>query len=192
MRRDMASLMSRRGFLLTTFGAFCAAGLAGCGQSSSKGSYDDGYSAGYAAGVADAEAEAKAGQGTEASSSSVPSSGIEYTINSASLEARQYSGAPVLVLEVTGKNVSDADKPVFFTGTQIAAYQDGKSLTDCSFVEGRDLPESRTIQAGASLDGWLGYELIDTTTPVELKAGNVAGTNYYGLSNPQTIDLGAL
>lgn len=192
MRNDMTLPARRMVFAAMIFCGLCIFGLAGCGQSSSKGSYDDGYSAGYAAGVADAEAEAKAGQGTEASSSSVPSSGIEYTINSTSLEARQYSGAPVLVLEVTGRNVSDADKPVFFTGTQIAAYQDGKSLTECGFVEGRDLPESRTIQAGASLDGWLGYELIDTTAPVELKAGNVAGTNYYGLSNPQTVDLGAL
>ncbi len=46
----------------------------------------------------------------------------------------------------------------------------------------------RTVQPGTSLDGWTSYELIDTTTPIEIKARQLSGTDYYGLTNPQTID----
>ena len=191
MTNVTASPMNRRAFLALGLGACCAVGLSACGQSSSKGTYDDGYSAGYAAGLADAEAKAK--QEEEEKKASIPTSGIEYTINSASLGTKQYTGEPVLILEVTAKNVSDTDKGITFTGYEIAAYQDGKGLTGWSFVEGRDLPDSRTVQTGVTLDGWMAYELLDTATPVEFKAANTGGgANYYGLTNPQTIDISTL
>ena len=191
MTNMTASPMDRRAFLTLGLGACCAVGLTACGQSSSKGTYDDGYSAGYAAGLADAEAKAK--QEEEEKKSSIPTSGVEYTINSASLGAKQYSGDAVLILDVTVKNVSDIDQRVFFNGTEISAYQGGKGLTFCNFVDGRDLPDSRTVQPGVTLDGWMAYELLDGTTPVECKAATTSGdANYYGLTNPQTIDISTL
>ena len=191
MTNTTASPIGRRAFLTLGLGACCAVGLTACGQSSSKGSYDDGYSAGYAAGVADAEAKAK--QEEEEKKSAAPTSGIEYTINSASLGARQFSGEPVLVLEVSAKNVSDSDQTIYFIGDVIAAYQNGKSLTECPVIEGRDLADSRAVQPGVTLDGWVAFELLDATTPVECKAGNqTSDPDYYALTNPQTIDLSTL
>ncbi|MDB1857186.1 hypothetical protein, partial [Collinsella aerofaciens] len=60
-----------------------------------------------------------------------------------------------------------------------------------------DLPEPRQIQPGAVLEGWLAYELIDETTPVECEAGGQTTSSgdenpFYGLTNPQTIDLSTL
>lgn len=64
------------------------------------------------------------------------------------------------------------------------------------FVEGLDLPESRQIQPGTELEGWFGFELIDETTPVECEAGSQTSSGdesaFYGLTNPQTIDLSSL
>ncbi len=184
MKQSGPSSIDRRTFLALGFGACCAFGLAGCGQSS-KGSFDDGYAAGYAAAVSDAEAKAK--QEEEEKAASTPESGVEYTITSASLGTVQYSGETVLILDVTATNVTAEDTHIYFIGYEISAYQDGKGLTPCTFVEGRDLPDSRTVQAGVSLEGWIAFELIDTTTPVELKAASP-----YGLTNPQTIDLSTL
>lgn len=98
----------------------------------------------------------------------------------------------MLILSVTAKNVSDKDCLASFTGSEITTYQDGKALNFWMFVDGLDLPDSRQIQPGVELEGWLGYELIDTTTPVECKVGGFGAEDYYKLSNPQTIDLSAL
>lgn len=192
MTNITASPMDRRAFLALGLGACCAVGLTACGQSSSKGTYDDGYSAGYAAGLADAEAKAK--QEEEEKKASIPTSGVEYAINSASLgTVGGYSTDPVIILELTGKNVGDTDNGIYFNGREITAYQGGKALMSCTYVEGRDSCYGTTVQAGISLDGWVAYRLIDTETPVECKAGNSGSdTNYYGLTNPQTIDLSTL
>ena len=86
---------------------------------------------------------------------------------------------------------------VMFSGNEILAFQDGKGLNPSMLVEGLDLPESRQIQPGTVLEGWLGYELIDETTPVECEAGGQIASSdnneaIYGLTNPQTIDLSTL
>ncbi len=179
MNKDAASPLNRRAFLTLGAGALCAFGLSGC---SSKGSYEDGYEAGYAAAIADMEQQ----------KSSIPTSGIEYTISSASFGSEEYSGDSVIVLETTGKNVGDKDRSVSFTGFELNAYQGGKALEPCHFVAGRERPDERTVQAGISQDGWFAYTLIDTITPVECKASGGEGTASYGLSNPQTIDLSTL
>ena len=102
-----------------------------------------------------------------------------------------------MILNVTAKNVSDDPQFVLFSGNEIAAFQDGKGLKSGMLAEGLDLPESRQIKPGAELEGWLGYELIDETTPVECEVGHQATsadheTAFYGLANPQTIDPSTL
>ena len=104
---------------------------------------------------------------------------------------------PLLILNVTAKNVSDDLQTVMFSGNEILTFQDGKGLKPDMFVEGLDLPESRQIQPGTELEGWFGFELIDETTPVECKAGCQTAASgdenaIYGLTNPQTIDLSTL
>lgn len=93
--------------------------------------------------------------------------------------------------------MSDDLQDVHFAGNEILAFQDGKGLNSGVLVEGLDLPESRQIQPGAVLEGWLAYELIDETTPVECEAdGQITSSGdenaFYGLTNPQTIDLSTL
>ena len=95
----------------------------------------------------------------------------------------------LLILNVTAKNVSNEDQLASFLGIEIATYQDGKGLDSSPLADGLDDPDSRTIQPGVELEGWLGYELIDTTTPVECKAD---ADGFYKFSNPQTIDLSTL
>lgn len=180
--------MDRRDFLTLGAGALCALGLGGC---SSKGSYDDGYTAGYAAGVADAEAKAQ--QEEEEKAASTPITGVEATITGASLGAETLTGNALIVLDISAKNVSAEDTTIVFGSGLINVYQDGKGLTPTLSVEGRNMPDFRSVQAGVSLDGWVAYELIDTTTPVECKANQLSdGTTYSGLTNPQTIDPSAL
>ncbi|WP_322153572.1 DUF5067 domain-containing protein [Paratractidigestivibacter sp.] len=187
--------IARREFLALGLGA-AAAGLAACSSGGSKGSYDDGYSAGYAAGLeaGKAEAESSAKAEAEAAESSIPASGIEYTINKASLAAEKYAlrGTGVaIVLEVMAKNVSDEVQSAFFTGNAMSAYQDGKALGQASDVEGYEYVSGTEIKPGVTLDGWIAYELLDETTPVEIEADTTSSVNgqpYYGLANPQTID----
>lgn len=187
-----ASPMDRRAFLTFSLGACCAVGLTACGQSSSKGSYDDGYSAGYAAGMADAEAKAK--QEEEEKAASAPYSGIECTITGASLANEEYSGKSLIVIDVTAKNVASVDKDITFGSGLMNVYQDGKGLTTTSLVEGRERPDfMRTVKPGVSMNGWVAYELIDSTTPVECAVNQLSdGTVMTGLTNPQTIDLSTL
>ena len=191
MTNITASPMNRRAFLTLGLGACCAVGLSACGQSSSKGTYDDGYSAGYAAGLADAEAKAK--QEEEEKAASTPVSGIECTITGASLGTEKHTGKSLIVFDVTAKNVSDGDQLVSFIGGLMKVYQDGKGLTMTPIVEGREDADMRTVQPGVSLDGWVAYELIDTTTPVECTVDqSSSGSVVTGLTNPQTIDLSTL
>ena len=191
MTNMTASPMDRRAFLALGLGACCAVGLTACGQSSSKGTYDDGYSAGYAAGLADAEAKAK--QEEEEKAASTPTSGVELTINGASLDTGGAGGKTLLILDLTAKNVDTKDHYISFGYGLLNAYQGGKGLNDTLYVEGRDFSDSRYVQPGVSLDGWIAFELIDTTTPVEISAQQSSnGTVTTGLTNPQTIDLSAL
>ena len=191
MTNVTASPMDRRAFLALGLGACCAVGLTACGQSSSKGTYDDGYSAGYAAGLADAEAKAK--QEEEEKAASTPVSGIECTITGASLGTEELTGKSLIVLDVTAKNVSDGDQPVLFSSGLMNVYQDGKGLNMTMMVEGREDADMRTVQAGVSLNGWVAYELIDTTTPVECSVNQYSdGSVVTGLTNPQTIDPSTL
>lgn len=184
MRFDDNKQVDRRSFL--ALGLVTGATLlSACSGQGSKGSYDDGYAAGYAAAQADAQkSEEDSGEDNNA-----PTSGLEYTITGAKLGKSQYADGTLLILNVTAKNVSDKDQLVSFNGIEIATYQDGKGLDYSIFADGLDRPDSRTIQPGVELEGWLGYELIDTTTPVECKAD---ADGFYKLSNPQTIDLSTL
>ncbi len=178
--------------------AFCLGtivmGLTACSSGDSKGTYEDGYSAGYAAGFEAGKAEVSSNS-QSSSSSDIPESGIEYTINKVSLGNAEYSsdgtGAAV-VLDVTAKNVSDEVKHAFFIEDVVCAYQNGIALTECISVEGYDYYGGAEIKPGATLDGWVAYELLDETTPIELEAGMVGTTEgkkpYYGLTNPQTVD----
>lgn len=184
MRFDDNKQLNRRAFLALGLTA-CAALLSACSGQSSKGSYDDGYAAGYAAAQADARKSEESG----GENYSAPTSGLEYTITGAKLGKSQYVDGTLLILNVTVKNVSDKDQYAHISGGEIAAYQDGKGLDSSTFADGLDIPDSRNIQPGVELEGWLGYELIDTTTPVECKAGS---DGFYKLSNPQTIDLSTL
>ena len=191
MKNATALPMDRRTFFTLGLGACCAVGLTACGQSSAKGSYDDGYSAGYAAGVADAEAKAK--QEEEEKAASTPVSGIECTITGASLGTEKLSGRSLIVLDVTAKNVSDEDQLVYFGSGLMNVYQDGKGLTMTTIVEGREDADSRSVQPGVSLDGWVAYELIDTVTPVECAVNQLSsGSVMTALTNPQTVDLSTL
>ena len=191
MGLSTTALIPRRAFLVLGL----AAGSACLTACSGKGSYDDGYAAGYAAARADAAGKEKDGSGE---SGDIPASGIEFTITGAQRGVESYSdGKPLLILNVTAKNVSDDLQFVLFSGNEIAAFQDGKGLKSGMLVEGLDLPESRQIKPGAELEGWLGYELIDETTPIECEVGHQATsaddeTAFYGLSNPQTIDPSTL
>lgn len=191
MKNAIALPMDRRTFFALGLGACCAVGLNACGQSSSKGSYDDGYSAGYAAGLADAEAKAK--QEEEEKAASAPVSGIECTITGASLATEKYSDRTLIVLDVTAKNVTDGDQLVYFGSGLMNVYQDGKGLNMTTLVEGREEADSRTVQPGVSLDGWIAFELIDTVTPVECTVNQLSsGSVMTDLTNPQTIDLSTL
>lgn len=185
------ALIPRRAFLALGL----AAGSACLTACSGKGSYDDGYAAGYAAAQADAAGKEKDGSG---GNGDIPASGIEYTITGAQRGVESYGdGKPLLILNLTAKNVSEDLQTVMFSGNEILAFQDGKGLNPSMLVEGLDLPESRQIQPGTVLEGWLGYELIDETTPVECEAGGQIASSdnneaIYGLTNPQTIDLSTL
>ncbi|MGN8839685.1 DUF5067 domain-containing protein [Collinsella sp. HCP3S3_A7] len=191
MGLSTTALIPRRAFLALglTAASVC---LTAC---SGKGSYDDGYAAGYAAAQADAAGKEKDGSGGDGD---IPVSGIEYTITGAQRGVESYSdGKPLLILNVTAKNVSEDLQTVMFSGNEILAFQDGKGLNPSMLVEGLDLPESRQIQPGTVLEGWLGYELIDETTPVECEAGGQIASSdnneaIYGLTNPQIIDLSTL
>ena len=191
MGLSTTALIPRRAFLALGL----AAGSACLTACSGKGSYDDGYAAGYAAAQADTAGKEKDGSGGDGD---IPASGIEYTITGAQRGVESYSdGKPLLILNVTAKNVSDDPQFVLLSGHEIAAVQDGKGLTSGMLAEGLDLPESRQIKPGAELEGWLGYELIDETTPVECEVGHQATsadheTAFYGLANPQTIDPSTL
>lgn len=191
MGLSTTALIPRRAFLALGL----AAGSACLTACSGKGSYDDGCAAGYAAAQADTAGKEKDGSGGDGD---IPASGIEYTITGAQRGVESYSdGKPLLILNVTAKNVSDDPQFVLFSGNEIAAFQDGKGLKSGMLAEGLDLPESRQIKPGAELEGWLGYELIDETTPVECEVGHQATsadheTAFYGLANPQTIDPSTL
>ncbi|MGN8740998.1 DUF5067 domain-containing protein [Collinsella sp. LCP19S3_C6] len=191
MGLSTTALIPRRAFLALGLTAASAC-LTAC---SGKGSYDDGYAAGYAAAQADAAGKEKDGSGGDGD---IPVSGIVYTITGAQRGVESYSdGKPLLILNVTAKNVSEDLQTVMFSGNEILAFQDGKGLNPSMLVEGLDLPESRQIQPGTVLEGWLGYELIDETTPVECEAGGQIASSdnneaIYGLTNPQIIDLSTL
>lgn len=191
MGLSTTALIPRRAFLALGL----AAGSACLTACSGKGSCDDGYAAGYAAAQADTAGKEKDGSGGDGD---IPASGIEYTITGAQRGVESYSdGKPLLILNVTAKNVSDDPQFVLFSGNEIAAFQDGKGLKSGMLAEGLDLPESRQIKPGAELEGWLGYELIDETAPVECEVGHQATsadheTAFYGLANPQTIDPSTL
>ena len=189
MGLSTTTLIPRRAFLALGL----AAGSACLTACSGKGSYDEGYAAGYAAAQADAAEKEKGGSGGDGD---IPASGIEYTITGAQRGVESFGdGKPLLILNVTAKNVSDDLQTVLFSGNEIVAFQDGKGLKSSMLVEGLDLPESRQIQPGTELEGWLGYELIDETTPVECEAGGQITSSddaIYGLTNPQTIDLSTL
>ena len=189
MGLSTTALIPRRAFLALGL----AAGSACLTACSGKGSYDDGYAAGYAAAQADTAGKEKDGSGGDGD---IPASGIEYTITGAQRGVESYSdGKPLLILNVTAKNVSDDPQFVLFSGNEIAAFQDGKGLKSGMLAEGLDLPESRQIKPGAELEGWLGYELIDETTPVEVGHQATSAdheTAFYGLTNPQTIDPSTL
>lgn len=191
MGLSTTALIPRRAFLALGL----AAGSACLTACSGKGSYDDGYAAGYAAAQADAAGKEKDGSG---GNGDIPASGIEYTITGAQRGVESYGdGKPLLILNLTAKNVSEDLQTVMFSGNEILAFQDGKRLNPSMLVEGLDLPESRQIQPGMVLEGWLGYELIDETTPVECEAGGQIASSdnneaIYGLTNPQTIDLSTL
>ena len=199
--------IDRRKFLALGLGAV-AMGLTACSSGNSKGSYEDGYSAGYSAGYtagieagkagstgANTSTSADTGESSKAETSNVPESGIEYTINGVSLGTVEYSlhGTGVaLVLDLTAKNVSDEVKNATFTGSVVNAYQDGKALDEAFQVEGYETSYGTEIKPGATLNGWVAYELLDETTPVELEARTIntssGKTPYYGLTNPQTVD----
>ena len=191
MGLSTTALIPRRAFLALGL----AAGSACLTACSGKGSYDDGYAAGYAAAQADAAGKEKDGSGVDGD---IPVSGIEYTITGAQRGVESFGdGKPLLILNLTAKNVSEDLQTVMFSGNEILAFQDGKGLNPSMLVEGLDLPESRQIQPGTVLEGWLGYELIDETTPVECEAGGQTSSSgdenaIYGLTNPQTIDLSTL
>lgn len=191
MGLSTTALIPRRAFLALGLTAASAC-LTAC---SGKGSYDDGYAAGYAAAQADAAGKEKDGSDGDGD---IPVSGIEYTITGAQRGVESYSdGKPLLILNVTAKNVSEDLQTVMFSGNEILAFQDGKGLNPSMLVEGLNLPESRQIQSGTVLEGWLGYELIDETTPVECEAGGQIASSdnneaIYGLTNPQIIDLSTL
>ena len=191
MGLSTTALIPRRAFLALGL----AAGSACLTACSGKGSYDDGYAAGYAAAQADAAGKEKDGSG---GNGDIPASGIECTITGAQRGVESYGdGKPLLILNLTAKNVSEDLQTVMFSGNEILAFQDGKGLNPSMLVEGLDLPESRQIQPGTVLEGWLGYELIDETTPVECEAGGQIASSdnneaIYGLTNPQTIDLSTL
>jgi len=191
MGLSTTALIPRRAFLALGL----AAGSACLTACSGKGSYDDGYAAGYAAAQADAAGKEKDGSG---GNGDIPASGIEYTITGAQRGVESYGdGKPLLILNVTAKNVSDDLQFVVFSGNEIATFQDGMGLKSGMLAEGLDLPESRQIKPGAELEGWLGYELIDEATPVECEVGHQATsadreTAFYGLTNPQTIDPSTL
>lgn len=192
MGLSTTTLIPRRAFLALGL----AAGSACLTACSGKGSYDDGYAAGYAAAQADADKNKK--KGSTGGSSDTPTSGIEYTITGATRGTEQLDHSKsLLILNVTAKNVSDDLKNATFTGLEIDTFQDGKGLESSMLAEGLDLPESRQIKPGAELEGWLAYELIDETTPVECEAGYQAASAgdsnpFFGLTNPQTIDLSTL
>lgn len=193
MKLSATALIPRRAFLALGLAAGSAC-LAACSGKDSKGSYDDGYAAGYAAAQADAAGKKSGGNGNN----DIPVSGIEYTITGAQRGVENFGdGKPLLILNLTAKNVSEDLQTVMFSGNEILAFQDGKGLNPSMSVEGLDLPESRQIQPGTVLEGWLGYELIDETTPVECEAGGQISSSgdenaIYGLTNPQTIDLSTL
>lgn len=188
MGLSTTTLIPRRAFLALGL----AAGSACLTACSGKGSYDDGYAAGYAAAQADAVGKEKGGSGGDGD---IPASGIEYTITGVQRGVEQLDGKPLLILNLTAKNVSDDLQTVLFSGNEIVAFQAGKGLKSSMLVEGLDLPESRQVQPGTELEGWLAYELIDETTPVECEAGGQITSSddaMYGLTNPQTIDLSTL
>ena len=181
--------IDRKAFLTLGLGACCAAGLTACGMGGDKdkGSYDDGYAAGYAAGLADAAKDAESEQGGSSASSSYK---VEYTINSASLGVAKFTGESLIILDMSGKNVSGADQWISFNRSAISVYQNGVELNSWSTVEGRESSDSRTVQDGVSLDGWIAFELLDSTTPVECK--QISSITNLRLTNPQTIDITAL
>ena len=207
--------IDRRKFLALGLGAVTM-GLTACSSGNSKESYEEGYSAGYSsgytAGIEAGKAEstgantntststsADTSESSKAETSNVPESGIEYTINGVSLGTVKYSShgtGVALVLDLTAKNVSNEAKSAIFIGSVVNAYQDGKALDEAFLVEGYETSYGTEIKPGATLNGWVAYELLDETTPVELEAGTINAssgkTPYYGLTNPQTVDTATL
>lgn len=199
MNSGISTVISRRYFLAAVL-ASTAAGLTACSSNGSKGGYDDGYSAGFAAGYeAGKSAKEDAGKDDGTTSGGIPQSGIEYTIDSVSrgdVEYPLYGTGTAIVLNVTAKNISDDVAQAFFIDNIMSVYQDGKALAGTTSVVGYDYYGGTELKPGATLDGWVAYELLDETTPIEIEAGTINTTDgrtpYYGLTNPQTVDPAAL
>lgn len=195
MNSGISTAITRRYFLAAVL-ASTATGLTACSSNGSKGGYDDGYSAGFAAGYeAGRSAKEDAGKDDDITSDGIPQSGIEYTIDSVSRGDVEYSlnGTGIaIVLNVTAKNVSDDVVQAFFIDRIMNVYQDGKALAGTTSVVGYDYYGGTELKPGATLDGWVAYELLDETIPIEIEAGTIntsdGKTPYYGLANPQTVD----
>ena len=139
MGLSTTALIPRRAFLALGLTAASAC-LTAC---SGKGSYDDGYAAGHAAAQADAAGKEKDGSGGDGD---IPVSGIEYTITGAQRGVESYSdGKPLLILNVTAKNVSDDLQAVIFSGNEILAHEKKNSgsqskgsneKSDCNCISG--------------------------------------------------------
>lgn len=98
------------------------------------------------------------------------------TIDSCRL-AEDYTGAPVVIVKYTFKNVNDDEPTAFYTAFDDKVYQNGVSLNgayvlDDSANYSAD-NQTKSIKKGASLEVEVAYTLNDSTTDIEVEIGEL-------------------
>ena len=88
-----------------------------------------------------------------------------------------YEGAPIVIVSYTFKNVGYDDATSFALSVSDKAYQNGVELENCFSADesaGYDAEKQSTnIKKGASIEVEVAYKLQDTTSDVDVEAGEL-------------------
>lgn len=96
-----------------------------------------------------------------------------------------YVDGGALIVRYQAKNVSDEDQMVY--PDELRAYQQGVKLDHAGYVDGLGSSTIETIEPGASIDGWIAFDLRDLHSAVTLKAYKSYSSN--ALAFKKTIDI---
>lgn len=162
-------------------GALAVACLTGCPSAGSDAAAQAAYEAGYHAGQVDG------------ASATTNFSGVVYKIESAYTTTGATPGSKeedaFVVVNLTAKNVSKDDATAAFTGSQVAVRQGDATLSPVIDLPGLEEALAQRLAPGESCEGWATFRLADTAAPLAIEQD---AELFYGLENPQTIDLASL